>query len=148
MNIGPTMRATVPLQALACGDPVRQGPCAQGNTLSDELELETSLCAVEGKLTELTACLAAQNLSTMPLLADELTTALLEAVNQFAKAALKGPVSAKLRQRLIGVTGLVATHRDALASATAALDRAIDVLIPQSRSRMSDAHQKQTMNNL
>jgi hypothetical protein len=146
MNIGPTMLATSPLQALACGDPVRQEPCAQGNTLSDELE--ASLCAVEGKLTELTACLAAQNLSTMPLLADELTTALLEAVNQFAKAALKGPVSAKLRQRLICVTGLVATHRDALASATAALDRAIDVLIPQSRSRMSDAHQKQTMNNL
>jgi hypothetical protein len=148
MNIGPTMRATVPLQALACGASARQEPSAPRNTLSDELELENSLCAVEGKLAELTACLVTHNLSSMALLADELTAALLTAVNQFAKAALNGPVSAKLRQRLIEATGLVASHRDALASATAALDRAIDVLIPEPRSRISDLHQKQTMNDL
>jgi hypothetical protein len=57
--------------------------------------------------------------------------ALANAVDQFARAAKQGGVPATLRQRLATASGQVAAQRESLARATAALDRAIDELLPR-----------------
>ena len=57
--------------------------------------------------------------------------ALAHAVHQFSKAARSGPVPSALRTRLATASGQVAAQRESLARATAALDRAIDVLLPR-----------------
>ena len=46
-------------------------------------------------------------------------------------AARRGPVPPALRHRLASTSGKVAAQRESLARATAALDRAIDVLMPR-----------------
>jgi hypothetical protein len=53
------------------------------------------------------------------------------AVEHFTRAARHGAVPAPLRHRLALAGGQVAAQREALARATASLDRAIDVLIPR-----------------
>jgi hypothetical protein len=55
---------------------------------------------------------------------------LTEAIHAFSKAAQLGPLSPALRSRLVKASGQVAAQRESLARATAALDRAIEVLIP------------------
>ena len=55
---------------------------------------------------------------------------LAQAVGHFSRAARDGGVPSPLRQRLALASGRVAAQREALARATAALDRAIDVLLP------------------
>jgi hypothetical protein len=59
-----------------------------------------------------------------------LHSALAAAVGDFSQAARAGGVPPLLRQRLALAGGQVAAQREALARATASLDRAIDVLIP------------------
>jgi hypothetical protein len=49
----------------------------------------------------------------------------------FAEAADEGRVAPSLRRRLAIAGAQVAAHRESLARATAALDRAIDVLMPR-----------------
>ena len=51
--------------------------------------------------------------------------------SQFSDAARDGPVPPALRKRLASASGQVAAQRESLARATAALDRAIDVLLPR-----------------
>ena len=53
------------------------------------------------------------------------------AVSQFSDAAKSGPLPPALRHRLASASGQVAAQRESLARATAALDRAIDVLLPR-----------------
>jgi len=60
-----------------------------------------------------------------------LQAALAAAVGDFSLAARTGGVPPVLRQRLALAGGQVAAQREALARATASLDRAIDVLIPR-----------------
>ncbi|MDP1533707.1 MAG: hypothetical protein Q8L92_09020 [Rubrivivax sp.] len=60
----------------------------------------------------------------------ELHRALAAAIQHFGQAARSGGIPAALRQRLAHAGASVAAQREALARATAALDRAIDVLIP------------------
>jgi hypothetical protein len=62
--------------------------------------------------------------------AAELHARLVAALDEFARAARNGGVPPVLRQRLAQAGGQVAAQREALARATASLDRAIDVLIP------------------
>ena len=62
--------------------------------------------------------------------ASELHAALAAAVDHFAHAARHGGVPQVLRHRLAMAGGQVAAQREALARATASLDRAIEVLIP------------------
>ena len=50
--------------------------------------------------------------------------------HQFSDAATSGPLPPALRHRLASASGQVAAQRESLARATAALDRAIDVLLP------------------
>lgn len=95
------------------------------------LELEATLAAVETQLTSLGDSLRANDMAAVDHHASELHRALARAVDHFTHAARSGPVPSPLRQRLMRASGLVASQRESLARATAALDRAIDVLMPR-----------------
>ncbi len=94
-------------------------------------ELETTLAAVETHLAALGDALRTRDSDAIDLHATELHRALARAVDQFTHAARTGPVPTPLRQRLMKAGGQVAAQRESLARATAALDRAIDVLMPR-----------------
>jgi hypothetical protein len=93
-------------------------------------ELETPLAAVEAKLASLGAALRDNNSAAIESEAADLHRALASAVAHFGRAAREGGVPPPLRRRLAVAGGQVAAQREALARATAALDRAIDVLLP------------------
>lgn len=97
-------------------------------------ELESTLAAVETQLASLGESLRANDNVAIDHHATELHRALARAVDHFAHAARSGPVPTPLRERLKLASGLVASQRESLARATAALDRAIDVLMPRERS--------------
>ena len=93
--------------------------------------LETSLAAVEARLAALGESLRARDAAGIELHATELHRALAAAIDHFADAAQRGSVPLALRHRLANTSGQVAAQRESLARATAALDRAIDVLMPR-----------------
>jgi hypothetical protein len=93
--------------------------------------LETALAAVELRLCALGEALRERDSAGIDLHATELHRALATAVDQFAQAAHSGPLPMALRHRLASAGGEVAAQRESLARATAALDRAIDVLMPR-----------------
>jgi hypothetical protein len=93
-------------------------------------DLETSLAAVEQRLAALGEALRERDAAAIELHASELHRALAQAVQRFAHAARSGGVPPVLRTRLARAGGQVAAQRESLARATAALDRAIDVLMP------------------
>ncbi len=93
-------------------------------------ELEPRLAAVEARLEALSTALTASDSRAIEHEAAELHRALAGALDHFARAARNGGVPPALRQRLAVATARVAAQREALARATAALDRAIDVLLP------------------
>ncbi len=101
--------------------------------VSGSPELETTLAAVETQLASLGESLRANDSVAIDLHATELHRALARAIDHFAHAARSGPVPRPLRERLKLASGLVASQRESLARATAALDRAIDVLMPRER---------------
>ena len=94
-------------------------------------ELEATLGAVESRLAGLGEALRDRDSAGIDLQATELHKALSRAIHEFAQAARKGSVPAELRHRLVRTSGQVAAQRESLARATAALDRAIDVLMPR-----------------
>ena len=94
-------------------------------------ELEARLAAVETRLTALGNALRARDAAGIDLHAAELHRALASAVSQFSDAARNGPLPPDLRNRLASASGQVAAQRESLARATAALDRAFDVLLPR-----------------
>lgn len=102
--------------------------------------LESTLSAVETRLSSLGDALRAQDLSSIDLHATELHRALSNAVDHFSRAARNGPVSPALRRRLASAGGTVAAQRESLARATAALDRAMDVLLPREAPAVYGAH--------
>ena len=93
-------------------------------------ELEARLSEVETRLAALGNALRARDPVGIDLHAAELHRALASAVSRFSDAARSGPLPPALRQRLASASGQVAAQRESLARATAALDRAIDVLMP------------------
>lgn len=93
-------------------------------------ELEPPLSALEDRLAGLAQALCSNDAQAIDARADELHRALALAIGQFAQAARSGGVPGALRQRLALAGGRVAAQREALARATASLDRAIDVLLP------------------
>jgi hypothetical protein len=97
-------------------------------------DLETTLAAVETQLASLGESLRANDSVAIDLHATELHRALARAVDHFARAAKSGAVPPPLRERLKLAGGLVASQRESLARATAALDRAMDVLMPRERA--------------
>ncbi len=98
--------------------------------------LEPALAAVEQRLAALGESLRARDTAGIDLHATELHRALALAVEHFANAARSGSVPAALRHRLALASGQVAAQRESLARATAALDRAIDVLLPRDHTAL------------
>jgi hypothetical protein len=95
------------------------------------VELERPLQMVEDSLTALGVALHRQDTQAVDRVAAELHAALAAAVDHFTRAARSGGVPAPLRHRLALAGGQVAAQREALARATASLDRALDVLMPR-----------------
>jgi hypothetical protein len=93
-------------------------------------ELELPLQEVESCLNLLGEALHRRDSQAIELHAATLHLALARAIERFSAAARAGAVPAGLRDRLAQAGGRVAAQRESLARATAALDRAIDVLMP------------------
>jgi len=93
-------------------------------------ELEAPLAALETQLAALNAALRQPQDGTLDRVAAQLHEALAQAVQRFQGAAREGGVPPALRHRLALAGAEVAAQREALARATASLDRAIDVLMP------------------
>ena len=99
-------------------------------------ELESALAAVEHRLGALGVALCVRDTVGIDTHATELHRALAMAVDRFAQAARRGSVPPDLRHRLASTSGQVAAQRESLARATAALDRAIDVLMPRDNAAL------------
>lgn len=95
-----------------------------------DAELEASLIAVELRLAAFADALRERDGPGTELQANELHRALAQAVNRFAQAARAGALPPALRHRLASASGEIAAQRESLARAMAALDQAIDVLMP------------------
>jgi ABC-type transporter Mla subunit MlaD len=93
--------------------------------------LEATLSLVEGHLASLNTALCERNLDAIGQHGHDLQRALTQAVDRFSLAAKQGSVPEALRRRLAHASATVAAQRESLARATAALDRAIDVLMPR-----------------
>ncbi len=97
-------------------------------------ELEPPVLAIEAGLAALSAALRSGDSVAIEQQAAGLHHALAEAIDRFSSAAREGQVPPALRRRLASAGGQVAAQREALARATASLDRAIDALLPRERS--------------
>ena len=97
-------------------------------------ELEPMLARVEEHLEALGDALVKRDAAAIETHATELHRALVLALDGFAQAARQGPVPNPLRTRLAKAGGQVAVQRECLARATAALDRAIDAMMPRDTS--------------
>jgi len=93
-------------------------------------DLERPLIEVENCLNLLGEALVRRDSQAIETHAAALHQALAHAMNSFMEAARNGKVPPQLRNRLVQAGGRVAAQRESLNRANAALDRAIDVLIP------------------
>jgi hypothetical protein len=93
-------------------------------------DLETPLGRVEEQLHELQAALRGEDPDALESAAVGLHRALAAAVEHFRLAARHGGIPQPMRVRLASASARVAAQREALARATASLDRAIEVLLP------------------
>jgi hypothetical protein len=100
--------------------------------MSQSEELEQSVELVERHLAALGEALRVHHAEAVEAEAGELQRALASAVDQLRRSARDGQLPLPLRQRLAAASGRVAAQRESLARASAALDRAIDVLLPSS----------------
>ena len=95
-----------------------------------EAELEPLVAHVEQRLGALSDSLRERDVLAIEQQAQELHRALARAVDGFMHAARHGGVPAPMRVRLARASAQLAHQRESLSRATAALDRAIDVLMP------------------
>lgn len=93
-------------------------------------DLETMVSMVEQHLGTLAESLRVRDIPAIEEQAQALHRALARAVESFTHQARHGGVPEPMRLRLARASAQVARQREALARATAALDRAIDVLMP------------------
>jgi hypothetical protein len=99
--------------------------------MPDAADLDGLITTIEERLQGLGTGLRDRDALAIESHAAELHRALALAIHRFADAArTPDGVPSALRQRLARAGGLVAAQRESLARATAALDRAIDVLLP------------------
>jgi hypothetical protein len=96
-------------------------------------DLEAMVGMVELRLGALSESLRERDVLAVEAQANELHRALARAVESFMYVARHGGVPEPMRTRLARASAQVARQREALARATAALDRAIDVLMPGSQ---------------
>lgn len=95
-------------------------------------ELENAVASVELGLAGLADALRERDARAVEAQANELHRSLAAAVQRFMHAARNGGVPEPMRRRLARASAQVAHQRETLARATAALDRAIEVLMPDS----------------
>jgi exonuclease VII large subunit len=93
-------------------------------------ELEQLVTQVELRLSALADAMRERDVQALEQQAQELHRALARAVESFTHAARHGGVPDPIRLRLARASAQLARQREGLARATAALDRAIDVLMP------------------
>jgi len=105
-------------------------PTTEDNTAAVSPQLEQPLLEVESCLNLLGDALLRRDTPAIEQHAARLHQALAQAIASFSEAARSGAVPPQLRHRLVQAGGRVAAQRESLARATAALDRAIDVLMP------------------
>jgi hypothetical protein len=103
-------------------------------------ELEPLLAVIETRLGELAQALCAGDALMVESAADALHRALAQAASQFARAASQGSVPSPLRRRFAAAGAQVAVQRESLARATAALDRAMDALMPGMGTKPSNVY--------
>ena len=100
-------------------------------TMQPAAALEASIEAVESHLGALGTALRDRDAAAIESHAAALHRTLAAAIHRFSHASRHaGGVPPPLRQRLAVASGQVAAQRESLARATAALDRAIEVLMP------------------
>jgi hypothetical protein len=92
--------------------------------------LEPLVEEVEARLAALGEAMRLHHAEAVATEAGELQRTLAAALEQLRRSARDGQLPMPLRQRLALASGQVAAQREALARASAALDRAIDVLLP------------------
>jgi hypothetical protein len=114
-------------------------PASPAGVAVSNNELEAVLQRVEQHLDDLQTALGARDMRCIELHAGELQRALSLALDRFRHAARRGVPPLELRRRLALAGAQVAAQRDALARATAALDRAIEVLMPSSGTAVYSA---------
>ena len=95
-----------------------------------QADLEPLVANVEQHLGALADSLHVRDIPAIEQQAQELHRALARAVERCMHVARPGGVPEPMRLRLSRASAQLARHREALARATAALDRAIDVLMP------------------
>jgi hypothetical protein len=98
-------------------------------------DLDAAVGAVEQRLAALAGSLRLRDPQATEADAVSLQHALAQAIDDFVAASREGGVPWPLRQRLARAGAQVALQREALARATAALDRAIDALMPDAAPR-------------
>ena len=103
-------------------------------------QLEPVLAAVEGRLAAFGEALRTHDSARIDLQAGELQRALATAADQFSWASRSGVVLSAWRVRLAMAGAQVAAQRESLARATAAIDRAIEVLLPAEGSALYSTH--------
>jgi hypothetical protein len=91
---------------------------------------------VESRLLALGEALRLHRAEAVEAEAAELQRALAAAMGPLLRGTSAGALSPQLRQRLALASGHVATQRESLARASAAVDRAIDVLLPSAAPRV------------
>jgi len=105
--------------------------------MAQDTELEQSVARVESHLSALGDALCVHHADAVASEAGELQRALAAAVEQLRRSARAGQLPPPLRDRLALASGRVAAQRESLARASAALDRAIDVLLPSPAPRVA-----------
>lgn len=105
--------------------PSLNAPSVQGDAL------EPVIVEVELRLAALAEALRARDSHDVDQAATQLQQALAVALDRFGCAARAGGIPPALRQRLVRASGQVAVQRENLARATAALDRALEGLLPR-----------------
>jgi exonuclease VII large subunit len=123
MHTSPDEARAVALAATQAGLPALDTP-------RPNPALEAALEAVEHSLAALHEALLARRPDLVEARADELRRTLTQTLSHFMQAARNGGVPLPLRHRLARAGAQVASQRESLARATAALDRAMDALLP------------------
>jgi hypothetical protein len=104
---------------------------AEQNALRQTSDLEAALTAVESRLAELADALKRHDADATEAASTALHRALTLAVDRSTQAARNGGMPPALRRRLAMAGGQVAALREAIARASNALDKSIEILLPE-----------------
>ena len=121
-----------------------------GRAVLSSNQLEGPMRAVEEHLAALGQVLHSPNAEEVDQQTDAVHAALSAAFEHFSLAARTGGVPRDLRLRLIRAGGQLAAHREALARANTAVDRALDILLPpppNARAQSVYGHNGQNLRN-